>query len=131
MRWQKEQMEPVWKHQIGTLVPAGLVQNQQEVFIWAHSLLLGESSQSKGKGSSIDRRHEQPTGLSALWLHKPIQVHPLIARPDYSPHSGSFSGPDPAQDRFETDAMLVLAPEFNAGFWILLSQRSSLLWEFF
>ena len=91
----------------------------------------GESSQSQGKGRGIDRRHKQPTGLSALWLHKPIEIHPLIARSDHSPYPGSFSCPDAAQDRFETDVVLILAPEFNAGFWIRLMQLLKLFWEFF
>ena len=99
------------------------------MFLWPDALFLGESRQSEGKGHGIDRRHEQPTGLSALGFHKAI--HPVIARSDQRPHAGSLSRPDAAQDRFETDAMFILAPQFNAGFGILLSQLLSLLREFF
>lgn len=131
MRRQEQQVQPLRKLEISTLVPASLIQDQEQVFVWPHPLFLGESSQSEGKGRGIDRRHEQPTGLSALWLHKPIEIHPLIARSDHSPHPGALAGPDAAQDRFETDAVLILAPEFNAGFWIGLMQLLDLLWEFF
>lgn len=131
MRRQEQQVQPLRNLEISTLVPASLIQDQEQVFVWPHPLFLGESSQSEGKGRGIDRRHEQPTGLSALWLHKPIEIHPLIARSDHGPHSGPLSGPDAAQNRFETDAVLILAPEFNAGFWIRLMQRLDLLWEFF
>ncbi len=90
-----------------------------------------KAERREGKGRGIDRRHEQPTGLSALWRNIPIEIHPLIAWSDHSPHPGALAGPDAAQDRFETDAVLILAPEFNAGFWIGLMQLLDLLWEFF
>lgn len=101
------------------------------MFGWTDLVFLSESGESEGKSRSIDRRHEQPGGLSALWLDKPIEVHPLIAWSDHGSHSGSFAGPDQAQDWFETNAVLILAPEFNAGFWIRLLQRLDFLWEFF
>ena len=101
------------------------------MFVWSHSLFLGESAQSEGKGRGIDRRHEQPTGLSALWLDKPIEIDPLITRSDHSPHSGPLAGPDPAQDRFETNAMFILTPQLNARLWIRLMQLVDLLWKFF
>lgn len=131
MRWQEQQMQPLRKLEISTLVPASLIQDQKQVFVRSYLLFLSESSQSEGKGRCIDRRYEQPTGLSALWFHKPIEIHPLIALPDHSSHSGPLSSPNAAQDRFETDAMLILAPEFNAGFWIGLMELLNLLWEFF
>jgi hypothetical protein len=131
MRWQEQQVQPFRKLEIGTLVPASLIQDQQQVFVWPNPLFLGKSGKSEGKGHGIDCRHEQLTRLSALWLDKPIEIHPLIARSDHGPHSGSLSSPDAAQNRFETDAVLILAPEFNVGFWIRLMQLLNLLWEFF
>jgi hypothetical protein len=131
MRWQEQQMQSFWNHQISTLVPASLIQNQEQVLGWTHFVLLGESGESEGKSRGIDRRHEQPTGLSALWLDKSIEIYPLVAWSDQRSHSGSLSGPDPAQDWFETDAVFILAPEFNAGSWIRLTQCFNLLWEFF
>src|SRR6266567_2824631 len=131
MRRQEQQVQSLRNLELSTLVPASLIQDQEQVFVWSHPLFLGESSQNEGKGHCIDRRHEQPTGISAVWLHKHIEIHPLIARSDHGPHSGPLSGPDAAQDRFETDAVFILAPEFNAGFWIRLMQLLDLLWEFF
>lgn len=124
-------MQPFRKLEIGALVPASLIEDQQQMFLWPHALLLSESRERKGKGGSIDRRHEQPARLSALGLDKPIEIHPLIARSDDDPHSRPLACPDAAQDRFEPDAMLILAPEFNAGFWIRLAQLFDLLGEFF
>ena len=124
-------MQPFGNHQVTTLVPARLIHHQKQVFVWPYLLFLGEGAQGQRKGLSIDGGHEQPTGLSALWRNIPIEIHPLIARSDHRPHSGPLSGPDAAQDRFETDAVLILAPQFNAGLWIRLMQRLDLLWEFF
>jgi hypothetical protein len=131
MRGQEQEMQPFRNLKIGTLVPASLIQDQEQVFIWPHSLFLGESREREGKGRCIDRRHEQPTGLSAAWLHKPIEIHPLIARSHHRSHSGPLSGPDATQDRFETDAVFILTPEFKARLWIRLMQLLDLLREFF
>jgi len=131
MRWQEQQVQPFRNHELSTLVPARLIEDQEQVCVRTHPLFLGEGGESEGKSRSIDRRHEQPTGLSTLWLHKPIEIHPLIALSDHSPYSGPFAGPDAAQDRFETDAVFILTPQFNARLWILLSQRIYLLREFF
>jgi hypothetical protein len=101
------------------------------VFVWPQPLFLGECRQRAGKGRGRDRRHEQPAGPSAWWLHKPVELHPLRALADHGSHSAPLAGPDAAQDRFESDAVLILAPEFNAGCWIRLLQREDLLGQFF
>jgi hypothetical protein len=80
---------------------------------------------------SIDRRHEQPTGLSTFRLDKAIQIHPQVALSDYRPDSAPFACPDTTQDGFEADPVLILTPQLNACLWILLSQLLDLLWEFF
>lgn len=131
MRRQEEQVEPVRNLQISTGVPASLIQDQDDLFVWPHPLFLGERRQREGKGHRIHGGHEQPTRLSAQGLHKPIEIHPLIARSDHGPHSAPLAGPDAAQDRFETDAMLILAPEFQAGFWRRLLQSEDLFGQFF
>lgn len=131
MGWQKEQMNPFGNGQIATLVPARLIQNQENPLVRSSALFLSKGGQSKRKSRRIDRWHEQPAGFSALWLDKAIEVHPLIARADYSPNPASFACPDPAQDWFETDAVFVLTPHFNAGFRICLAQLLNLLREFF
>ena len=131
MRRQEQQVQPLRKLEISTRVPASLIQDQEDVFVWPQPLFLGKSIQSKGKGRCVDRWHEQPTGLSALWFYKPVEIHPLIALADDGPHSGSLASPDAAQDRFETDAVLILTPQFQAGFGRRLPQRLDLLGQFF
>lgn len=131
MGWQKEQVKPFWNHEVPTLVPASLIQNQEDLLVRPNALFLCEGGQSEGKSRCIDHRHEQPGGLAALWLHKPIEIHPLIAGANDGPNPAPLARPDPAQDRFESNAVLVLTPHFNAGFGIRLVQPLDLFGEFF
>jgi len=124
-------MQSFGNHQITAFVPACLIENQKDVLIWPNSLLLDEGSKSKRKGGRVDGRHEQPGSLSALWLNKPVEVHPLVARSHNRSHSASCFGPDATQDGFEADAMLILAPQFNPGFWIRFLQLVDLFGQFF
>ena len=131
MRWQEQQVYPLRNHQVTTLVPACLIHHQKQVLVWPDPLLFGEGGQGQRKGFSIDGRHEQPTAFSTRGFDKAIQVHPLIALSDHCPDAAAFACPDAAQDRFETNAVFILTPQFNLSLWILLSQVLDLLWEFF
>ena len=131
MGWQKEQMQPFWNHELPTLVPARLIQHQENLLVRPRALFPCEGGQREGKSCGIDCWHEQPRGLAALWLHKPIEVRPLIAGSDHGPNPVPFARPDPAQDRFEANAVFVLTPHFNAGFPIRLAQLLDLFGEFF
>ena len=124
-------MHPLGNDEVTTPVPASPIHHQKQVFVWPYLLFLGEGGEGQRKGLSIDGRHEQPTGLSTLRLDKAIEVHPLIARPDHCPNAAAFPCPDPAQDGFEADAMLILAPQFNLSLWICLLQLVDLLGQFF
>ncbi len=120
-------MKPFRNHQIPTLVPTSLVKHQKHVFVWPNLLFLCERGQREGEGSGIDGGQEQPTCLSTLRLDKAIQMHPLIALTDHCSHSRSLACSHSTQDRLESNAVLILALQFNAGVWILLVQ----LFEFF
>lgn len=124
-------MQPFWNHQISTLMPARLIEDQKQMFLRPDFLFVSERSECERKGRGIDCWHEQPTGLAALGLHKPIEIHPLIARSDDRSHSGSLARPDAAEDGFESDAVFVLTPEFNARLGIRLTELLDFFWEFF
>ena len=131
MGGQKEQVQPFGNSQLGTLVPARLICDHKHVFVRPHALLLGKGGERQRKSGRIDRGHEQPPGRAAVWVHKAIQIHPLIAWSDHGPHSGPLAIPNAAQNRFETNAVLILAPQFNGGFWVRFLQLFDLLGEFF
>lgn len=124
-------MQPFRNHQISTLVPARLIEDQKQMFLRPDSLFVSERSERERKGRSIDRWHEQPTGLAALGLHKPIQIHPLIARSDDGSHAGSLTRPDAAEDGFEPDAVFILTPELNACLGVRLAELLDFFREFF
>lgn len=131
MRGQEEQVQPVRDCEISTLVPACLIEHQEQVFLGSDALFVRESREREGKGCGIDRWHEQPTRFPALWLDKPIEIHPLIALSDHRPHSAPLARPDAAQDRFETNAVFIWTPELNACLRIRLAQLLDLFREFF
>ena len=47
MGWQKEQMKPFWNHEIPTLVPASLIQHQENLLVRPRALFLCEGGQSE------------------------------------------------------------------------------------
>jgi hypothetical protein len=49
MGWQKEQMKPFGNHQITTLVPASLIQNQEKMLVWPSALFLCEGRKTREK----------------------------------------------------------------------------------
>src|SRR5213080_372777 len=64
-------------------------------------------------------------------MDKGIHIHPLIARGDRRCDGRSFWGPDPPQNGFEADTMLIHAPQFNARFPMSGSHVLDLLGQFF
>jgi hypothetical protein len=131
MRRQAQQVQPVRNLQLSTRMPASLIQHQEHVLVWPHPLFLGEGRQSEGKGRGSDRWQEEPAGPSGPGLHQSVEIHPLLALADHGPHSGSLASPDAAQDRFEADAVFILAPEFQTRCWRRLAQCLHLLGQFF
>ena len=124
-------MQPFRNDQLSTLVPACLIEDQQQVFLRSDSLFVSEHSERERKGCGMNRWHEQPTGLAALGLHKPREIHPLIARSDDGSQAGSLARPDAAEDRFEPDAVFILTPQLNAGLGIRLAELLDFFREFF
>ncbi len=53
-------MEPFGNDQVPTLVPASLIQNQENMLVWSNVLFLCEGSQSKRKNVRSDCGQEQP-----------------------------------------------------------------------
>lgn len=131
MRGQEQQVQAFWDDEIDTLMPTGLIQNQQKMFGWPGALFLGKGGQSQRKGDRTDGGHQQPTGSSALGFDKAIDIHPLVALPDHCAHARSLARPDAPQDGFEADAVFILTPYLNLSLWVLLLQLFHLFGQFF
>lgn len=129
--WQKEQVKSFRNHQIRTFVPTSLIEHQENVLVWPNLLFLCEGGQRDGEGCGVDGGQEQPTRLSAFRLHKPVQMHPLIPLTDHRSHPAPCARPHATQDGLESNAVFILAPEFNTSVGIRLVQLFHLLGEVF
>ncbi len=128
---QEEQMDAFGHHQFFAGMPACLIEDQQDPLRWACADGLGELRQRNREHIRPYGRQEQPLRLSGSRLHKTVEVEPLEAMLDGDTRSGPFARPDPAQDRFEPNAMLIGCPQFDRGLGKRLLHRIHLLREFF
>ena len=124
-------MEAFGHHQFEAFMPAGLIEDQQDALRWARADGLGELCQGNREHIRPHCRQEQPLRLSGRRLHKTVEVEPLEAMLDGHTRPGSFARPDPAQDRFEPNAMLIGRPQLDRGLRKRLLQRVHLLREGF
>jgi len=113
-------MESLWKDELGTAMPACPIQHEPNVFARTSTDAFSKVLQRQVHHLDIDPRQEQPNGAPGLRMHEAIHVHPLIARLHGDPRPRSFSHPDAAQQRLETNTMLIEGPQFNACLRMLL-----------
>jgi hypothetical protein len=131
MSGQEQQMQAFWDHQARTLVSACLIEHQDNMFVWPDACLFSKSCQSEREHLNGDGRHQQPARLTALWSHETIQIHPLIPLPHDGLDTASFLRPDPAQDGFEANAVLITAPQFHRCAGMSLTNPFDLVGQFF
>lgn len=129
--WQEEQMDAFGHHEFFAGLPACLIEDEQDPLGRACADGLGEMRQGNRKHIRPHRRQEQPLGLSGSRLHKTVDVEPLEAMLDGDTRPGPFTHPDPAQDRFESNAVLIGRPQLDRGLGKRLLHRVQLLREFF
>ncbi len=64
-------------------------------------------------------------------MHETVDIEPLVALMDRHPWASPFAHPDPPQDRFETNAMLIGGPQLHSRFGERLLDGSYLLSKVF
>src|SRR5579885_995499 len=131
IRGQEHQVDPLRQLESSTAVPPGTIQNQPDLVVWPCSHLLGKSGQVEGEDLNADRGQEPPTRLSALWMHKGKDVHPFRALGYRGFDRRSLGSPDPSQDWFEADPMLIHRPELDAGLGVVVLPQGELVRQFF
>lgn len=124
-------MESFGKHEVGTAMPPCSIQHQRNLFVRTSSNTSRKVLQGQGHHWDVDPRQEQPDGPSRLWMHKAVDVHPLRACLHDDPRTRAFPHPDPPEQGFETDAMLIEGPEFDTGGRMVLLDRGYLERKFF
>ena len=68
----------------------------------------------------VDARENHPFGLSRAGMDKAIEIGPFVARFYRSDGPLPDRSPDLANNRFESEAMLIKRPDLNRGGGILL-----------
>ena len=112
-------------------LPARLIEDQQDALRRACTNGLGELRQRNREHIRPHCRQEQPFRLSRSRLHKTVEVEPLEAMLDSNTWPGAFAHPNPAQDRFEPNAVLIGRPQFDRDLGKGLLDRVQLLREVF
>jgi hypothetical protein len=94
-------------------------------------ICLRKDGQGLREDLHIHGGQQEPIRPPTLRMHTSVHVHPFIPLSTYSFDSRSFQGPDTTQDRLESDAVLIGAPEFHAGFWICLADGLQFVGQLF
>jgi hypothetical protein len=121
VRWQEDEMQPFGNDKLGTVMPACPIEHQCNVFGRTSADALCKLLQGQVHHSDVDPGQEQPNGSSRKRMHEGVDVHPFIAGLHHDPRAGSFAHPDAAEQRLETNAMLIECPQLDArGRMVLL-----------
>ena len=128
---QEEQMDAFRHHKLFAGMPAGLIEDQQDPLGRACPDSLGELCQRNREHIRPHRRQENPLRLSGSGLHKTGEVEPLEAMLHGDMRSRTLAHPDPAQDRFESNAVLISRPQLDRGLGKRLLYGFQLLRKFF
>ena len=112
-------MYSVWHLDLVADMPASLINDQDDPFGGAGSDRCSEFGQHRTPEVGRHRREQQPEGLAACGADKPIQICPFVAMLDDHNRAVPFLAPDTAQNWFEADTMLILAPELDCRLWVL------------
>lgn len=112
-------------------VPPGVVDGQHDDAILSGADRLGEQAQAFVHRFGIDRIGEQPLDLAGLGLDVGVEVKPLIAGAGAGLGALALGRPDPPDDRFQPEAMLVERPGLDRLVGVLLLERGNRLRQFF
>lgn len=96
-------------------MPASLVYHQHYSFLCTRSDRCRELGQYYVPYVQVHAWKHQPERCAALRTHKAIQIRPFVAMLDRDNRALPFLAPDPPQDWFEADPMLILSPQLDRG----------------
>lgn len=112
-------------------VPAGVVDGEDDDAVLSGADRLGEQAQAFVHHLGIDRIGQQPLDLAGLGLDVGVEIEPLIAGTGTGLGALSLGRPDPPDDRFQAEAMLVERPGLDRLVGVLLLERGNPACEFF
>ena len=126
---QEHYMQPVWQLDLVADMPAGLINDQNDPFARTGANRGSEFGQHCVPKRDCHARQQQPEGVAGRRTDKPVEVCPCIAVLDNHDRALPFLAPDPPNDRFEADAMLILTPHFDGRVGVLGLDLGYAVWE--
>src|SRR3982751_3662103 len=94
-------------------MPAGVVEHEDDAALAARTGLAGEGGEQFGEERLGEAAAEIPDRLAAGWLHEAGDVEPLVARVAEGDRPLAPGRRDPAPDRLQAEAVLVLRPDLG------------------
>src|SRR5262245_60711820 len=104
-------MQTLWYDNLLRAMPAGLIQHQNDLFVCSCTHRPSEFGQRQGGGRNRYARQQQPEGLTTARTDETVLVHPFVAMLNRHDWSLAALAPDPPNDWFEPDPMLVHCPQ--------------------
>lgn len=112
---QKQQVDMLGGTQLDTAVPAGPIEDQDDLLGGARADLAGEGDEFHLKERDRDRGGQVEDGAAQGRVHEADQIAPGVAMLDRRGRAAAVKTPDFVEDRFETNPMLIDRPEFDLG----------------
>jgi hypothetical protein len=93
---QEQQMQTSGHDHFVADMPAGLIDDQHNLFVWPTTDRGCDFGQGRTPQIGGDRGQQQPEGLPTLWADKALQIRPFVAMLHRDNRSLTFLTPDPA-----------------------------------
>jgi hypothetical protein len=110
---QEDEADPVGDGQVLGSMPARVVEHEDDAALAAGAGLTGEEGEQFGEEGLGETAAEIPERLATGRLHEGGEVEPLIAVVAEGDRPLTTGCPDPAADRLQAKAVLVLRPDLD------------------
>ena len=110
---QEDEADPLGDDRALGSMPAGIVEHEDDAALAAGAGLTGEAGEQFGEEGLGEAAAEIPERLAAGRLHEGGDVQPLVPMMAERNRPLADGRPDPAADRLQAEAVLVLRPDLD------------------
>ena len=118
---QVDEADPVGDGQVLGSMPTRIVEHEDDAALAARAGLAGEAGEQFGEEGLREAAAEIPDRLAAGWLHEGSDVEPLVAVVTERDRPLARRRPDPAPDRLQAEAGLILGPDLDRSVRVISS----------